>query len=142
PNDEADTRLLARELDGLALALEQAGAYIHERRLSFAEYLRRWRNQDARVREWFDARLMHYPRNVAVTWETTLVQLDEPARALLRLLAWLAPDPIPLRLLESETAGQIFAAAIAGPDGGPPASHDDLEEARTALLKFSMARRE
>jgi tetratricopeptide (TPR) repeat protein len=139
-DDAADARLLARELDGLALALEQAGTYIHERRLSFAEYLQRWRSQEARVREWFDARLMHYPRSVAVTWETTLAQLDESARALLRLLAWLAPDPIPLLLFESEAASQIFAEAVAGPDGSTPASHADLEEARTALIKFSMAR--
>jgi len=139
-NDAADARLLAQELDGLALALEQAGAYIHERRCSFAEYLRRWRSQEARVRAWFDARLMHYPRSAAVTWETTLAQLDEPARALLRLLAWLAPAPIPLLLFESEEASQIFAEAIAGRDGNTPASHTDLEEARTALIKFSMAR--
>src|SRR5262249_34833320 len=110
------------------------------RRCSFAEYLRRRHSQEARVREWFDARLMHYPRSVAVTWETTLVQLDEPARALLRLLAWLAPAPIPLLLLESNAASQILATAVAGPDGNTPASHADLEEARTALIKFSMTR--
>ena len=96
--DEVDAVALTRELGGLALALEQAGAYIQHLRCGLGEYLTRWRSQEARVREWFDERLMHYPRSVAVTWETTLAQLDEPARALLRLLAWLAPDPIPRAL--------------------------------------------
>jgi hypothetical protein len=93
PQDEAATLALARELGGLALALEQAGAYIQHLHCALSEYLERWRRQEARVREWFDARLMQYPRSVAVTWETTLTQLDASARALLQLLAWLAPDP-------------------------------------------------
>ena len=42
PDDAAVAATIARELDGLALALEQAGAYIDKLRLSFAEYLQRW----------------------------------------------------------------------------------------------------
>lgn len=98
PSDAADAVALAQELGGLALALEQAGAYIQHVRCSLGEYHRRWRAGEARVRTWFDARLMHYPRSLAITWETTLAQLEAPARALLRLLAWLAPEPVP-RLL-------------------------------------------
>src|SRR5208282_4717077 len=41
--DAVDAAELARELDGLALALEQAGAYIAQRRVSLADYLRDWR---------------------------------------------------------------------------------------------------
>ena len=41
--DEADARAIARELDGLALALEQAGAYIsRDKRKSFADYRADW----------------------------------------------------------------------------------------------------
>src|SRR5439155_22724826 len=41
PDDAAGAAAIARELDGLALALEQAGAYIDTLHLSFAEYLQR-----------------------------------------------------------------------------------------------------
>jgi tetratricopeptide (TPR) repeat protein len=138
--DEADALALARALGGLALALEQAGAYIQHLRCKLGEYLARWRSQEARVRTWFDARLMHYPRSVAVTWETTLAQLDEPARALLRLLAWLAPDPIPRALFRGTAADQIFATAVAGPGGNMTTSEVSLAEALAALAKYSMVK--
>ena len=41
-DDAAGAEEIARELGGLALALEQAGAYINERRLSFRRYLQAW----------------------------------------------------------------------------------------------------
>jgi tetratricopeptide (TPR) repeat protein len=136
--DEADAAALARALGGLALALEQAGAYIQYLRCGLGEYLARWRRQEARVHTWFDARLMHYPRSVAVTWETTLAQLDESTHALLRLLAWLAADPIPRALFDSAEADEIFATAVAGPGGDAPTAEVSLVEALAALAKYSM----
>ncbi|MGZ8189532.1 MAG: DUF4062 domain-containing protein [Methylosarcina sp.] len=65
--DEADALSLAREMDGLALALEQAGAFIAQKRISIADYLTRWRKQEEKVRTWYGERLMQYPRSVAVT---------------------------------------------------------------------------
>jgi hypothetical protein len=138
--DEADAVALARALGGLALALEQAGAYIQHLRCGLGEYLARWRSQEARVRTWFDERLMHYPRSVAVTWETTLAQLDEPAHALLRLLAWLAPDPIRRALFHSAEADEIFITAVVGHQDSTPTSAVSLEEALAALTKYSMVR--
>jgi tetratricopeptide (TPR) repeat protein len=81
---------------------------------------------------------MHYPRSVAVTWETTLAELDESAHALLRLLAWLAPDPIPRALFHSAEADEIFATAVAGHQDSAPTSAVSLEEALAALTKYSM----
>jgi tetratricopeptide (TPR) repeat protein len=57
---------------------------------------------------------MQYPRSVAVTWQTSFDRLTAPARQLLRLLSWLAPDPIPESLLES--AGGPFA--MSATEGG------------------------
>ena len=101
PDDAAQAAAIARELDGLALALEQAGAYVEEESLSFAEYLQHWRARRQEVLAWHDERLMQYPRSVAITWETTFAQLPEPARRLLGVLAWLAPEPIPLLLFDA-----------------------------------------
>lgn len=42
---------LAKDLDGLAFALEQAAAYFVTRRKAFAEYDRFWQNSTAVVRE-------------------------------------------------------------------------------------------
>ncbi len=99
-DEAADARRLAIELGQLALALEQAGAYIVHHRLSFAGYLVRWRDRHDRVLEWFDERLMQYPRSLAMTWQTSVDQLSETARRLLQHLAWFEPDPIPESLLE------------------------------------------
>jgi tetratricopeptide (TPR) repeat protein len=98
-DDAEQARLLAIDLGQLALALEQAGAYIVRHRKTFAEYREEWVKQHDRVLEWFDQRLMQYPASVAVTWQTSFDRLEEPARELLRLLSWLAPDPIPESLL-------------------------------------------
>ena len=99
-DDPAAARTVAEELGYLALALEHGGAYIVQRRLSFAGYLEEWRGQRDKVLRWFNPRLMKYPKSVAITWQTSIDQLSEAARRLLQRLAWLAPEPIPEFLLE------------------------------------------
>lgn len=74
PRDEADAAAIARELGGLALALEQAGAYIDKLRLSFAEYRVRWEASRSEVLSWYDPQVMQYPESVARTWQTTFDQ--------------------------------------------------------------------
>ena len=78
-DDVAQARTLAGELGGLALALEQAGAYIAQRRLSLASYLAQWRGQRDKVLAWYDPRLMQYPKSVAVTSPTSFDQIRQPA---------------------------------------------------------------
>lgn len=129
--DDADARSLAEALDGLALALEQAGAYINEQRCSLAEYLDRWRKQEEDVLEWSDDLLMTYPRSVAVTWETTWAQLSPAARVLLEILSWFAPDPIPQWVLDGEPTRPIATRALGASPGLAVA---DLE-------KYSMLKR-
>ena len=111
--DLADATEISRELGGLALALEQAGAYIAHRRISLADYLAAWRTHSPTVQDWHDPRTMKYPRSIAVTWQTTLDQLGPAELALLRLFAWFAPDPIPLFILEQDEAEAIWRDAIA-----------------------------
>jgi len=125
PGDEATAAVIARELDGLALALEQAGAYIDKGHHSFAEYLRLWKLKRPEVLAWHDEGLTGYPVSVAVTWETTFAQLKEPEGVLLRVLSWLAPEPIPLLLLETEPVA-----------GALP----DARDALTGLSNYSLVR--
>lgn len=100
--DEDSARTLADELGCLALALEQAGAYINKRRLSIPDYLRRLHEKAQEVLDWHDKRLLIYEKSVALTWITSFQQLSPAGRSLLQLLAWLAPDPIPVSLLEGD----------------------------------------
>ena len=100
PDDPATAHELAQDLDGLALALEQAGAYIDERGISFTRYRKDWQERCEMVLSWFDPQLMQYPASVATTWLTSFQQLSAGAQTLLRRLAWLSPEPIPESLLE------------------------------------------
>lgn len=69
-DDAAQAQVLAVELGQLALALEQAGAYIVSYQSTFAGYLEERRQRHDRVLEWFDEWIMMYPRRVAITWQT------------------------------------------------------------------------
>lgn len=98
--DDADAATLARRLDGLALALEQAAAYIAEKRLSFARYLQHYETRRTEVLHWHHAQKMQYPASVAITWLASFEQLGDAARHLLDTLSFLAPEPIPRAMLE------------------------------------------
>lgn len=105
-DDEAKASEIAEELGYLALALEQAAAYIGARKLTFAQYLDQWRANREKVMAWSDPNVTHYPRAVAVTWQTSVDQLTPAGRRLLERLAWLAPEPIPDFLLDVPIPGQ------------------------------------
>ena len=105
PDDAAKAREVAVELGRLALALEQAAAFIAKRRLTFAQYLEEWRSKRGEVLAWFDATVTGYPRAVAVTWQTSVAQLSEGGRRLLERLAWLAPEKVPEALIDVPIPG-------------------------------------
>jgi tetratricopeptide (TPR) repeat protein len=124
-DDAVMARALAVELGQLALALEQAGAYIARRALSFAGYRQLWFTNWSKVADWGDEKIIKYPRSVAVTWQTSINQVGVPARRLLERLAWLAPEPIPDFLLA------VPVGSVA----------DDLDEALANLAEYSLVRR-
>jgi len=107
PTDQAHAESIAKELDGLALALEQAGACICRMRISLADYLARWRSHERRVQTWHD-RTMNYSKSIDITWQTTLDQLSTDEVVLLNVLAWLSPDPIPLDIIEHLSLESLY----------------------------------
>jgi hypothetical protein len=125
PGDATDAAALAKDLGYLALALEQAGAYIAAAplRMSLADYRALLRDSFAEVMEWSDPLVTHYPRAVAATWQTSVAKLDAAARALLERLAFLAPDPVPATLLD-----------VAAPGVGPDEARRGLRGLATYLL--------
>jgi len=112
--DDAAAAELAGDLGFLALALEQAAAFINKHGLSFRDYHERWQHEDVAVRSWFDEGLMRYPRSVATTWETSFAELASDARALLRVLCWLSTEPAPRGLFRTGEAAEIVSARLGG----------------------------
>ena len=104
-DDAATARKIAQELDGLALALEQAAAFIAKRRLTFTQYLEQWRSKRDEVLKWFDETVTGYRHPVAVTWQTSVAQLSEGGRRFLERLAWLSPEEVPEAIIDVTIPG-------------------------------------
>jgi hypothetical protein len=91
---------LAGELDGLPLALEQAAAYILATGETLADYLALFLHRRSEMLARGEP--TGYRGTVASTWALAfdrLGQTEPTAVGLLRLLAFFAPESIPLRLL-------------------------------------------
>ncbi len=126
--DAEVARMLAgEELDRLPLALEHAAAFITRRGCSLADYRKLLRESPDTVLNAAGVRLTHYDRTIARTWHVSIARVSDQARALLERLSFLAPDPVPLSLLD-----------VAVP-GVEPA---DLHEAAADLASYSLLRRE
>ena len=138
--DRAAARELAAELGGLPLALEQAAAYMQATGTTLARYLPMFRARQADLLARGEA--SGHPADVAATLGLALSRLADEAPAaagLVRLLAFLAPEPVPLALLlaDEQAAGRLGpeVAAAVGPLLGDPVAAGD---AITALRRYSL----
>ena len=93
----------------MALALEMAAATIEARGWSFAEYREVWQGNRARVVGWARQEITGYHHAVAETWQTSVDQLTPAGRHLLERLAFLAPEPVPVSLLDVPVPGAATA---------------------------------
>ncbi|MFD8751898.1 tetratricopeptide repeat protein [Kitasatospora sp. NPDC059577] len=98
-----EARELAVELGYLPLALEQAGAYLRQNpTITIDSYRRRLLNNLDKAADSIDAE-----RTIARIWNQTVRDLaarNPRAVNILRTLAWLAPDGVPISLLETSAA--------------------------------------
>ena len=128
-----------RELGGLPLALDQAGAYIEETRCGLASYLDLYRQRRAELLKRRGGFGPDHPESVATTFALSFekVASASPAAAdLLRLCAFLHPDAIPEEIF---TEG----AAELGPNLSPIAADPlKLNAAFAEILKYSLLRRD
>jgi hypothetical protein len=133
---------LAAALGGLPLALEQAAAYMQATGTSMAGYLSLFRDRQADLLARGEA--TGHPGDVAATLGLALSRLagHEPvASALMRLLAFLAPEPVPLRLLLArEHAPELLSPEPDAPAGIGHLLGDlvALGDAVAALRRFSL----
>jgi hypothetical protein len=105
-------------LGGLPLALTQAAGYTRTNRIGLAAYLRLYHDRSGELLT--EGRPSDYPHTVATTWQIAIDHLSDSAREMLNILAFYAPDAIPLPL--------IFASV------------DELDRYRTIgeLLSYSL----
>jgi hypothetical protein len=131
---------LAGELGGLPLALEQAAAYTQATGATLAGYLSLFQSRRADLLARGEA--TGHPADVAATLGLALSRLEQEApyaAGLLRLLAWLAPEPVPLALLLSnaQVAGELapeVAASVRPLLGDSVATGDAI----AALRRYSL----
>jgi len=126
-----DNRLasqLSEKLDGLPIALEQAAAYISQRRISFQTYLNELESSKKEVLSWHNPLLVNYPLPVLTVWQSSEKQLSEPARAILRLSSLLSPEPIPVALFEPSVKHINSASALLSPRSSPSGSQQETKK--------------
>jgi len=139
---------LSRVLGGLPLALDQAGGYIERKQCSLERYLQIYDQAHERLlaESGFPEDTTDYKYTVATTWSLSFRQVaqeehGQAATDLLRLCAFLAPDDIPVPMLEKVPAS--MAIDLFGSDLGQVSANPvQLEEVLEALLKYSLIRRE
>jgi tetratricopeptide (TPR) repeat protein len=134
-----EAQALATELDGLPLAIDQAGAYIEETGCSLSDYLKLYRRRRLALLKRQSSVSADYPHTVASTWALSFQQVeqaDPSAAELLRLCAFLHPDAIPEVILTqgAEQLGPVLQEVAADPFL--------LNEAIQLLRRYSLLKRD
>ncbi len=129
---------ITQEMDGLPLALDQAGAYIKETPCTLSEYLDlyRARNTDLLKEPHEDAA---YPDSVATTWSLSFEKVayaNPAASELLHLLAFLYPEAIPEEIV---TEASVHMGTVLGPVATNTLQFDS---ALKEMLRFSLVYRD
>jgi NB-ARC domain len=135
PRNGKIAREISQELDGLPLAIDQAGAYIKEAPCLLSNYLSLYRTRRGdilRKRGSFD---QDYPASVATTWSLSFEKVFQanPASAeLLNFCAFLAPNAIPEEVI---TKGALNLTPLLRKVVVHPVQFD---HAITVLLAYSL----
>jgi len=131
-------RTIVDAVDGLPLALDQAGAYIEETGCSLSRYLTLYQTQRKELHQRRGKQSTDHPEPVATTWSLSFqkVAAASPLAAdLLRLCAFLSPDTIPEELV---TESVPFLNPALPEDSK---EHIQVDEALGELLRYSLVQR-
>lgn len=131
-NEPISSDELSQELGDLPLALAQATGYMRETACSIATYLKLYRER--RQELWSqETAPTDYGQTIAATWSVALEALSQTGADLLRLCAFMAPEPIPWEILRKKDSSV--------PTSLKSAMEDDLTFNRTKkeLTGFSLA---
>jgi len=137
--DRAAAERIVREMDGLPLALVQAGAYVEETGCSLTDYLSLYATHRKGLLARRSRLFRDYPETVYTTWSLSFQQVEQesPAAAdVLRLCAFLAADAIPEELL------MRGAAALGAMPGAVVTDPFELNDVLEVLRRYSLVRRD
>jgi hypothetical protein len=112
---EADADLLAAQLGDLPLVVDQAAALLADTDMTVQAYLDLLAEQAERLLD--HGQGGGYPVSLAASWAVAFdrVAVDDPAALqLLSLVAWLAPEPVPLTLITQQPQRLPDPLAVAG----------------------------
>ena len=128
---------LGKELDYFPLALEQAGAFIHEKSSSFNDYLISYRKRGLELLE--ETKSDSYPKSIATTWSLNFEQVKQTSNASIDLLyvsAFLSPYSIPLELIAhgAKELGPALSTSLTDVESDPVSLNKVLEP----LSKYSL----
>jgi serine/threonine protein kinase/tetratricopeptide (TPR) repeat protein len=136
--DSIEAKDIAQVMDGLPLALDQAGAYIEGTGCSLFDYFDRYRKQRTKLLDLRGDANAEHPEPVTTTWRLSFAKVEQinPAAAeLLRFCTFLHPDDIPEAFIAN-------GASLLGPQLEPMATDPaQLDAAIATLRKFSLVRR-
>jgi tetratricopeptide (TPR) repeat protein len=128
---------IVKEMDGLPLALDQAGAYINETHCTIGEYLELFRSEKGKLLAMRGRRTSHHQNSLTATISLALEKINQVQGAydLLRICAFLRAQEIPeeLFVIETPRLEPLFE--------GTPAGRVQLSEAMKALLRYSLINR-
>ncbi len=132
---------LGEKLYYFPLALEQAGAYIHEKFSSFNDYLISYHNEGLKLLE--KSKSDKYKKTVATTWSLNFEQIEQnskDATDLLYVSAFLSPYSIPLELIArgANQLGPVLSTSLADVVRNPVVFDDVLDP----LTKYSLINRD
>ncbi|HET9920569.1 MAG TPA: tetratricopeptide repeat protein [Ktedonobacteraceae bacterium] len=136
--DGAAAERIVKEMDGLPLAIVQAGAFVQETGCSLADYLDLYATYRKELLARSSRLILDHPETVAATWSLSFQQIERtnPAAAdVLRFCAFLAADAIPEELL-TRGATELSAAFAA-----VAADALQLNETLGVLLRYSLIQR-
>jgi tetratricopeptide (TPR) repeat protein len=137
--DRIQAKSIVDALDGLPLAIDQAGAYIEETGCGLAGYLGLYQTQRSKLLKERGNLASDHPESVTTTIALTFQKIqetDSSAADLLRLCAFLHPEAIP---------EEVFTDYV--PKLDPTlqpivANQFELDSAIRSLLKFSLVQRD
>jgi tetratricopeptide (TPR) repeat protein len=135
--ERADALRITRDLAGLPLALEQAGAYIQSMGCTLAAYHTLLGERLAEILAERSPQA-EYPATVATTWALSfekVAQADPACPELLAALAFLSPEAVPEEIL---TEGHVHLGELLGPKAADPLLWDGVI---AQLLRFSLISR-
>jgi hypothetical protein len=137
--DQANALAIVQEMDGLPLALDQAGAYIDETGCGLTGYLTRYLQRRTELLQARGEDVFDHPEPVATTWSLSFEKVEQAnpaATDLLRFCAFLAPDAIPEEII---TEGTTELTPVLQSLASDPIL---LDAAIKALFRYSLIQRD